>query len=150
MVIKLLLQRDCAKLEKSTYCKDCKGIKESVEMEAYWRRKYLKGWQKETWARWRCGNPLRRGKKGSTKDSCRGCKGVTETWKHVINCDRVMQRLSTEFKEWWQGWTNKSSEDQWRDRIIKELKTTADKEICNKLAEVEKALRKSSKTDSEI
>ena len=119
-------------------------------MEAYWRRKDLKGWQKETWARWRCGNPLRGGKKGFTKDSCRGCKGVTETWEHVINCDRVMQRLSTESKEWWQGWRNKSSEDQWRDRIIKELKTTADKEICNKLAEVEKALRKSSETDNEV
>ena len=68
----------------------------------------------------------------------------------MINCDRVMQGLSTESKEWWQGWRNKSSEDQWRDRIIKELKTTADKEICNKLAEGEKALRKSSETDNEV
>ena len=61
------------------------------------------------WARWWCGNPLREGKKGFMKDSCRGCKGVTETWEHVINCDRVIQRLSTESKEWWQGWRNKSS-----------------------------------------
>ena len=144
------IQRDWAKLEKSTYCNYYKGIKESVEIEAYWRRKDLKSWQQETCARWRCGNPLRGGKKGFTKESCRGCKGVTETWEHVINCDRVMQRPSRESKEWWQDWRNKSSEDQWRDRIIKEPKTTADKEICNKLAEVKKVLRKSSETDSEI
>ena len=117
-------------------------------MDAYWCGKDLKGWQKETWKRWRCGNPLRKGKKGFTKDSCRGCKGVTENWEYVINCDRIMQRLSAESKGWWQDWRIKSSEDQWRDRIIKELKTTTDKKICNNLAEVEKALRKSSETSS--
>ena len=49
------IQRDWGKLEKSTYFNYYKGIKESVAIEAYWRRKNLKGWQNESWARWRCG-----------------------------------------------------------------------------------------------
>ena len=41
-------QRDWAGVEKSTFCNYYKDIKETVKMEAYWRRRDLNSCQQET------------------------------------------------------------------------------------------------------
>ena len=92
-----------------------------VGIGAYWRRKDLKSWKKETWTSGRSGNLLRGGEKGVIKHNFRGCKKVTENWEHVIE---VMQRLGAESKGWWQDSRTKSSQEQTVSNNLSVMKTS--------------------------
>lgn len=116
------IQKDWTKIEKSTYCEYYKEIKMNAEMELYLRKKKMKDNVKESWTRWRCENVLKENKKGWDNLNCRGCNRGPENLEHVIDCEAVKQGLEFESRIWWQNWKNESEKDQWRSRLIGELK----------------------------
>ena len=69
-------------------------------METYWLKGRLKVRRKEVWARWRCGNAIKEGKKGFEDNNDRTCRNKAETLKHVIECEEKMKKLKTPEKEW--------------------------------------------------
>ena len=57
-------QGDWVKVDKSSFCKLYGEIKKTVDREKYWDKKGINGEMKEEWARLRCGNIGKVGKKG--------------------------------------------------------------------------------------
>lgn len=139
------VQKDWIGVDNSTYCSYYKLIKDNIVMGSYWQRKDLKGWQKETWARWRCGNVTKEGKKGHINQKCRSCGKDLERIEHVICCEKVIEKLSPESKEWWRVWREGKDCDQWRNKLIENLNGNAEKSLCCKLREIEKTLIEANK-----
>ena len=71
------IQADCVNVDKSTFCSIYKAIKGGFEREKYWDERMVAGELKEQWARLRCGNFGKAGKKGFNNQECELC-GVEE------------------------------------------------------------------------
>lgn len=110
-------------------------------MEKYWKEKRMKNVQKETWARWRCGNAIKEGKKGYVDNKCRACKKQIETLEHVIGCEEVVKKLQTQNANWLKKWKEENHHDNWRKEILKALAKDIDAKWCNYLNEVEEILK---------
>ena len=52
------------KVDKSSFCKFYGEIKKTVDREKYWDKKEINGEMKGEWARLRCGNSVKWGRKG--------------------------------------------------------------------------------------
>ncbi|XP_015118790.1 uncharacterized protein LOC107042304 [Diachasma alloeum] len=134
-------QKDWERIEKSKYCDHYGEIKENTEMCEYWTDRKLNMEQKMAWARWRCGNAIRGGKKGFEDDRCRACEKEKESLEHVVSCKEIMRRVGPHDERWWKRWRQKSNRRHWRERIIEELRDYATKRNCDRFGRIEKALR---------
>ncbi|CAG5073385.1 Similar to mars1: Methionine--tRNA ligase [Cotesia congregata] len=85
-------------IKKSTYNELYKNIK-TEESNNYWKRDNIRSEDKETWARLRCGNIWRDGKKGQNNWGCRICEKEQETIIHIINCKEIHEKVTVEGKE---------------------------------------------------
>uniref|UniRef100_A0A0C9R7V2 LIN1_0 protein n=1 Tax=Fopius arisanus TaxID=64838 RepID=A0A0C9R7V2_9HYME len=72
-------QADWEKVDRFSFCNYYLDIKEDTELQDYWGDSELKIWQKSGWARWRCGNVTKEGKKGFADQQCRACKRAGNT-----------------------------------------------------------------------
>ena len=79
-------QGDWVKVDKSSFCKFYGEIKKTVDREKYWDKKGINGEMKEEWARLRCGNIGKVGKKGYEDWSCRICEKEDESINHIWMC----------------------------------------------------------------
>ena len=94
------IQGDWVKVHKSTFCSIYKEIKEEFEREKYWDEGMVAGELKEQWARLRCGNFGKAGKKGFNNQECE-LRGVEEeNLKHIWNCVEARKGIK---KEWVEG-----------------------------------------------
>ena len=79
-------QGDWVKVDKSSFCKFYGELKKTVDREKYWDKKSINGEMKEEWARLRCGNVGKVGKKGYEDWSCRICGKEDESINHKWMC----------------------------------------------------------------
>ena len=134
------IKKDWTRIEQSSYCRYYKEMKEMTEMKTYWQKKKLKGRQKEVWARWRCGNAVREGKKGFKDTNFRACRNKEETLQHVIECEEIMNKLKAPKKEWWKSWREKRKTKDLRKKLLADLQKEVNEELCSKLSKIEKIL----------
>lgn len=46
-----------------------------------------------------------------------------------------------EEEEWWKNWREESNEEEWRQRILRALEESDNKDWCTKLYKIEKCLK---------
>lgn len=127
-------------MEKSTYCSYYRDIKEDTEMQSYWQNRKLKGWQEETWARWRFGCAVKEEKKGYEDKTCRACDMNPGTLEDGVECKKVSRKLNERARNWWENWRNQFNEEQRRHRLIERLKGEAVVMWCKRLRDFESVL----------
>ena len=106
------IQGDWVKVDKSTFCSIYKEIKEEFEREKYWDEGMVAGELKEQWARLRCGNFVKAGKKGFNNQECELCGVEEENLEHIWNCVEARKGIK---KEWVEG-VDKWKGDRWGSR----------------------------------
>lgn len=107
----------------------------------YWRTGGLDGWMKETWARLRCGNIGRAGKKGYRDWSCRLCRVELETLEHVWVCPVAHQKIKECWVEPVKAWVKGLSMEELNRELTKTLCGMPRKELCAYAAAFEKLTR---------
>ncbi|CAD6234564.1 GSCOCG00001987001-RA-CDS [Cotesia congregata] len=138
------------KINNSTYNNLYKKLVLTNETENYWCDKEVKNTDKEIWARARCGNLTRAGKKGISDWKCRECKSQEETLAHVLMCEKISKKLSEESKKTLETWNNyKECEKIIEIKIIECLNSKICKNVCKLLKEIEKVLRESESENRE-
>lgn len=123
------IQTNWRKIDKSSFCQHYKTIKEGIEEEKYLSDEKTTEWEKIQWARMRCGNLERFGKKGMPKWHCRACQNEDEeeSFKHIWNCPQVKNNCKRELRNWIQAMKQKHKNENW---MINMLKGRVLKEAC--------------------
>ncbi|CAG5075597.1 Protein of unknown function [Cotesia congregata] len=127
-------------IEKSSYCKLYKKIKIDKDKNYYWGKDEISGEDKETWARVRCGNIGRGGKKGFKDWRCRVCEGEEETLMHIMKCEEIYEKVGEEGKSFLNEWKNLENEEV-EERLIEVLKGRIDGRACTVFRKIEEILR---------
>lgn len=141
-------QSNWTKIDKSEYNENYKRWKTVMSMERYWEDKNLRGTDKETWARLRCGNIGKNQKRGFKDQRCRLCKTETESFEHIWDCRVAEEKGNKGLKERWNKWrANKHI-----DEVVCEVKSALSGEpvaiLIEKAKEFEKLVRAECRTDS--
>lgn len=136
--------RDRAQATQSTYCKYYldweRGAKirvntgggETKEVEYfYWEDKELAGRYKEQWARLRCGNITREGKKGFTEQCCRICRAVPESLDHIWCCGEAHRLMEAKWVSPVEEWKRGESGEELLGRIKECLRNKPMKFLCD-------------------
>lgn len=150
-VLRLEVKKTREMVHKSTYCPLYEFTKTSEGCEDYWRDESGESWVKETWARLRCGNIDRYGKKGFKNWSCRICNSQQETLAHLLTCREARNLYSFCKKKTAQViqalTVNKYEADL--DFLVKELlRGPPVREVCNLIAAIERAGKREELTDA--
>lgn len=126
-------------INKSTYNTLYKKIRLEKEEDNYWKKDNVRGEDKEMWARIRCGNLGRAGKKGYRDWSCRGCGKEEETLIHLLKCEGIYKGVEKEKEllEEWRGLEDKKVEE----KMIAKLKGEVDIKLCTVFKRIEEILR---------
>lgn len=116
-----------------------KKIRLDKEEDNYWRKDYVRGEGKEMWARIRCGNIGRAGKKVYTDWSCRGSGQEEKTLIHLLKYEEIYKEVEkeNELLEEWRGLENKKVEK----KLIAKLKGEIDIKLCTVFKRIEETLR---------
>lgn len=142
------IQKDWTGVEKSSFCPWFKDIKEGCGRERYWDNKTIRGELKEQWARLRCGNVGKVGKKGFESWTCEVCRNAEESVEHIWQCEEARMMIKEEWirgvDEWRKGREGEELERWTRVTLRGELV----EEICEYVREFEKAKR--ARTENEM
>ena len=103
-------QGDWVKVDKSSFCKLYGEIKKTVDREKYWDKKGINGTMKEEWARLRCGNIGKVGKKGYGDSICRICGKKDKSINHVWMCKDATELIKDEWVRGVDEWRRKNRE----------------------------------------
>ncbi|XP_074112166.1 uncharacterized protein LOC141535900 [Cotesia typhae] len=116
---------------------------EESEEEIYWKNKKTRSADKELWARVRCGNLVKAGKKGEKDWKCRECREKEETLMHVLTCEKIRNKLTKESKEEIKKWWEESEdEDKIKKEIVGIMKGRIRTGTCKVIREIENNLKK--------
>lgn len=107
----------------------------------YWNLRGCEGWMKETWARLRCGNVGRAGKKGFKSWSCRLCHAELETLEHVWVCPTAHQKINTRWAQPVRDWVASLESVGLPLGITELLKGMPRREFCAYIAAFEKLIK---------
>ncbi|CAG5107947.1 Protein of unknown function, partial [Cotesia congregata] len=124
------LEAEWSKIVESKYNSLYKEILPGANGAAYLRMKVKRKMDKETWARIRCGNVGRAGKKGYKDWSCRLCGGGEETLAHICTCSEAWRLQTDETKSFMEIWKGNRIESEMRSLLVKTLRGEIIEELC--------------------
>lgn len=136
-------QQDFIGVEKSRYWEWYKTYKENYHREPYWEEENIKGRWREQWARIRCGNMSKEGRKGFSNEICRICKIESESFNHIWVCSKAREKMRINVVRELEEWKVKSggADENWGEIIREALKGKPIREICIYAIELEKIIR---------
>lgn len=137
------LREEEEKIRESGYNDLYKYLIEGDEMPwKYWSEEGIGGGVKEVWARVRCGNLGRAGKKGEKDWKCRLCREHVETLEHLIICDRGRELISGKARKEVEEWMVGVEEGAIRGEVINMLGGKIQVGMCGFFREVEELCRR--------
>lgn len=107
----------------------------------YWKKDKIKSDDKETWARIRCRNVCRDGKKSRSQWECRICQKGSATLMHISRCKDIHDKLNEEGKQAKNKWIEEINRELSNDTIIEVLKREIKKDLCVLRREVERMFK---------
>lgn len=116
------MQADWVSVDKSTFCRWYKDIKERVGSEKYWEIKGISGEVKEQWARAKCGSVGKVEKKGFSSWVCRICCEEAESLEHIWKCEEARVQIKIEWVrgvDEWRGEREGENLEQWTGETLK-------------------------------
>lgn len=139
------LRKEEDKIKASTYNIKYKFLVENDNMPwKYWLEENVKGRDKEIWARIRCGNIGRAGKKGELDWMCRICEEQDETFEHILMCKKSRELVTKKTREGVEVWMEEIEEGAIGGEVINMLGGKVQKEICAYVKEIEEVWNKRS------
>ncbi|CAG5088900.1 Protein of unknown function [Cotesia congregata] len=136
----MLNEKEEILIKKSTYNELYKNIK-TEESNNYWKRDNIRSEDKETWARLRCGNIWRDGRKGQNNWGCRICEKEQETIIHIIKCKEIHEKITVEGKQAKNKWLEEVNNDVSSELMIETLKGEIKKDLCTFIRDVERVFK---------
>lgn len=124
------IQKDWVGIDKSTFTPMYKDIKKEIGRAKYWEEKEVKGHIKEEWARLRCGNIGKVGKKGFLNWKCELCEEDDESLEHVWTCQIAREEIKKEWVEAVDTWRNNRTGSILDNWTIETLQGEINKDIC--------------------
>lgn len=135
-----------SRIRASNYSKIYKKLVEEKTDEKYWENKKIGIADKEIWARVRCGNLTKAGKKGERNWKCRKCKDSEESLVHVFTCKKIREKLSKESKKEIESWWSGAEGKEWiEERIVEIFTGKIEIKVCKIAREIENILREAEK-----
>lgn len=136
------IQMDWARIETSGYCSHYKECKSKVGRERYLSKEggNIGGLRKE-WARLRCGNISKEGRKGFKDMRCRVCKECEEDLEHIWECQGIRGKMKKEIVQGIENWRRRAWVGSWRASLIEAMKGMPIKEVCDYIREFEKIIK---------
>ncbi|CAG5099976.1 Protein of unknown function, partial [Cotesia congregata] len=135
------LEAEWSKIVESKYNSLYKEILPGANGAAYLSMKVKRKMDKETWARIRCGNVGRAGKKGYKDWSCRLCGGGEETLAHICTCSEAWRLQTDETKSFMEIWKGNRIESEMRSLLVKTLRGEIIEELCTFIRVIENKLK---------
>ena len=135
-------QGDWIKVDKSSFCKFYGEIKNTVDGEKYWDKKGINGEMKEEWARLRCGNIGKVGKKRYEDWSCRICGKENESINHIWMCEDAKELIMDERVKEVDEWREEKIGKELRARLLRQLQRNSVPALCEYLRAFEKSAKK--------
>ena len=136
------IQDDWNRTEKPEFFKDYKYLKDNIGMEKYGEDKEIKGEEKKTWARMRCGSVGKEVDRGYKNVKCRMCVKENETLEHVLECEEAKVEMKKELVEGKEKWRNKERGDKLRIKLITCLREKPIQDLCSYVREFERLAKK--------
>lgn len=133
-------KEDLEAIEKSTYSELYKKIRIEVDKDHYWKKDKIKGEDKEVWARARCGNIERAGKKGLACWTCRACGEEKETLVHLLRCNEIAKKVGEKDKEYLVTWKQTQDETEAEEKLVATLKGEVNVNLCVVFKKIEEIL----------
>ncbi|XP_034935878.1 uncharacterized protein [Chelonus insularis] len=122
---------------RSTYNPIYAILKPGDNGAVYWNQRIKNSRYKEIWARIRCGNVGRGGKKGWRDWSCRLCGWCSETLCHLLCCSEAIRPQSEKIKKFLIKWKGDQGELEIQSLIVELLKGNICFELCEFVEKVE-------------
>ncbi|KAK0075962.1 hypothetical protein PV326_011155 [Microctonus aethiopoides] len=130
------------KIKKSTYNTIYKEITAEAVGNEYLNSKGINMEDRVIWARMRCGNIGRAGKKGEKEWTCRLCGGEDETMWHLLECEEATREQEEETKKELGKWKGNKGKGEMQEMIIRELKGEINTIICRYMRKVEEKIKR--------
>ncbi|KAK0079748.1 hypothetical protein PV326_008572 [Microctonus aethiopoides] len=130
------------KIEKSTYNTIYKEITAGAVGNEYLNSKGVNMEDRVIWARMRCGNIGRAGKKGEKEWTCRLCGGEDETLWHLLECEEATREQEEETKKELCKCKGNKGKGEMQEMIIRELKGEINTIICRYMRKVEEKIKR--------
>ena len=127
---------------KSSFCKFYEEIKKTVDREKYWDKKEINGEMKEEWARLRCGNIGKVGKKEYEDWSCRICGKEDESINHIWMCEDARELTKDEWVKGVDEWREGKIGEELSSRLLRQLHGDRVPALCEYLKAFEKSAKK--------
>ncbi|KAI4491905.1 hypothetical protein M0804_003297 [Polistes exclamans] len=108
----------------------------------YWSEEGVRGGIKEVWARLRCGNIGKAGKKGEKNWKSRLCKEQEETLEHLITCEKGRELVSEKRRKEIEEWVDGIKEGAIRGDLINMFGGKIQVGICEFFREVEELCKR--------
>ena len=135
-------QGDWVKVDKSSFCKFYGEIKKTVDREEYWDKKGINGEMKEEWARLRCGNIGKVGKKGYEDWRCRICGKKDESINRIWMCKDARELLKDEWVRGVDEWREGKIGEELSSRLLRQLQGDPIPALCEYLRAFETSAKK--------
>ncbi|KAH0548787.1 hypothetical protein KQX54_002354 [Cotesia glomerata] len=134
-------EAEWSKIPESKYNSLHKEILPDANGAAYLSKKVKGKMDKETWARIRCGNIGRAGKKGYKDWSCRLFGGWVETLAHICICSQAWRLQADETKSFMEIWKGNRLENEMRSLLVETLTGEIIEELCTFVRVIENKLK---------